>query len=664
MGFQLPSLPSIKIPQLSLDGAISKLTETFDPSGTVSQVTGNITSQLGSIEAVRSQLESIRQQTQQATAAADFAALQKYTAGMGAMTDVACVMSSVKPAFTQMTPEGLSNPLGSASESGGLNLPIDTSAISAIAGGEIGRLDQLGAVGDALAANPALTQFASDQLGVDASIVNAALSGDINQLTSPDTLSSLAVTGAGMYVSGLTGGVIPPSVCSAVIDQVAGQAINGAISGALSGDPAAVISAAGNINPNVQPAGVVSAMVSDYTGGMVEGASAQMLSNTFDNISGQSFSNLTATDYVNLGTTMLNNINPDGYSGTIGGINYGDAGSFVKGLAVSGMKTAAQYGNVPALYETAELLDNYDLPKSQYQQFVYDAAPMVTQTPQNIASYKAMYDKVYEPIPEPAVTQPQVQILIPKQMYKQEYYDLKQAMINGFQQRSPKTITVNGVVYDRAGSYEYEGKYAWYCADLERPYIFTYTEQPVIGDKTSLMADQDEPGGAVTEVVNQRTFVYGTGTVDIGVCKDENNLIPSARSGSIVNGSITYTLQDLPAVYVKYPRYKWFTDGSNVWICLDTIANVWRYVDWGTELDIIYGIRDIINVLEIDHKDDPFAGNSDIVNNTIVQTGGRLAEVVLGGDQARSLKVQQETAKTIKTARTSSSLMDAYEYAY
>ena len=334
MGFQLPSIPSIKIQQLSLDGAVSKLTETFDPSGTVSQVTGNITSQLGSIEAVRSQLESIRQQTQQATAAADFAALQKYTAGMGAMTDVACVMSSVKPAFTPMTPEGLSNPLGTASESGGLSLPIDTSAISAIAGGEIGRLDQLGAASNALAANPALTQLASDQLGVDASVVNAALSGDINQLTSPDTLSSLAVTGAGMYVSGLTGGVIPPSVCSSVVNQVAGQAINGAISGALSGDPAAVISATGNINPNIQPSGVVSAMVSDYTGGMVEGASAQMLSSTFNNMSGQSFSNLTATDYVNLGTTMLNNINPDGYSGTIGGINYGDAGAFVKGLAV------------------------------------------------------------------------------------------------------------------------------------------------------------------------------------------------------------------------------------------------------------------------------------------------------------------------------------------
>lgn len=662
MGFQLPSIPSVKIPQLSLDGAIGKLTETFDPSGTISQVTGNITSQLGSIEAVRSQLESIRSQTQKATAAADFASLQKYTAGMSAMTDAACVMSSVKPAFTQMTPGSLSNPLGEVT--GGSNLPIDTSAISAIAGGEIGRLDQLGAAAGALSNNPALKQLAADQLGVDPAIVDAALSGDINTLTSPDTLSSLAVTGAGMYVSGLTGGVIPPSVCSAVIDQVAGQAINGAIAGAMSGDPSAVIAATGQLNPNIQPSGVLNAVAADYTGGMVEGVSAQMLSGAFDNMSGASFSNLTATDYVNLGTTMLNNINADSYAGTVGGINYGDAGSFVKGLAVTGMKTAATYGDVPALWETAELLDNYDLPKQQYQQYVYDAAPMVVQTPQNIASYKEMYEKVYEPIPEPVPTQPTINVLIPKQMYRQEYYDMKQALINGYQQRSPKDITVGTVVYNRAGGYDYDGMYAWNSPGLERPFAFTKSEQPQVGDTIYLMVDGSEQGGVISKVTNQRTFIYGTGTVDIVNVKDENDIIPSANSGMLkINGS-AYTIQDIPDVYTKYPRYKWFSNGSGVWICHDTISNIWRYVDWGTELELIHGIRDVIYVLEEDHKDDPFAGNSDIVNNTIAKTGGRLAEVVLGGDTARSLKVQQDTVKAIRAGQNTTSLKEVYATAY
>ena len=662
MGFQLPSLPSVKIPQLSLDGAVGKLTETFNPSSTVSQVTGNITSQQGSIEAVRSQLESIRQQTQQTTAAADFAALQKYTAGMGSMTDAACVMASVKPAFTPMTPDGLSNPLGSAG--GGLNLPIDTSAVSAIAGGEIGRLDPLGAATGALAGNPALTQLAADQLGMDPALVNAALSGDINTLTSPDTLTSLAVTGAGMYVSGLTGGVIPPSVCSAVIDQVAGQAINGAIAGAMSGDPSAVLSAAGNINPNVQPSGIMNAVVADYSGGMLEGASAQMLSSTFDHMSGTSFSNLTATDYVNLGTTMLNSINTDGYAGMVGGINYGDAGSFVKGLAVSGMKTAAIYGDVPALWETAELLDSYDLPSHQYRQYVYDAAPMVTQTPQNIESYKEMYERVYEPIPEPVQTQPQINVLIPKQMYRQEFYDMKQALINGYQQRAPKDITVGSVVYNRASGYDYDGMIAWNSPGLQHPFAFTRNEQPVIGDTVFLMADGTEPGGTITAVTNQRTYIYGTGTVNIENVKDNDNLKPSASSiYLIINGS-QYSLQDIPAVYQKYPRYMWYSNGSSVWICFDTVAYIWRYVDWGTELDLLYGIRDVIQVLEEDHKDDPFAGNSDMVNNTIVQTGGRLSEVVLGGDTARSLKVQQDTINSIKANRSASTIIDAYEIAY
>lgn len=359
MGFSIPSLSLPKLPELNINSAIGKLTATFNPAGMVGAVEGNVMAQLGALESMREQLESLRKQAQQAVAATDFQALSDYTAGMQQMTDVSAIMASAKPSFTPMTPDSLSNPLASGSDAGGL-------------------------VSEALGA----------YLGVDPAVVDAVASGDVETLTSPDTLSDLAIAGAGAYVSGMTGGAIPPDVAAGVIDSVAGDAINSTIAGAMSGD----VSSIANIDMTKSLTGTdalnvaTAAIGADPTGGLLEGALTQTTSGVINQISDKALTNLSSADLNNIATKAISSVGATGYGSDIGGMNLNDPSSIAQSVAVAGLERASTSGNVTTTTNMLDILIDAGHSASMFVDQVKNLGDTLENDPRTMSLYTELYD--------------------------------------------------------------------------------------------------------------------------------------------------------------------------------------------------------------------------------------------------------------------------------
>lgn len=388
MGFSIPKLEIPKLPELDVNAAIGQLTQTFDPSADVGAVIGNITSQQGALEAMRSQLEGVRNNAQKSAALTDFNALSSYTTGLQQMTDVACIMSSAKPAFTPMTPDTLSLPLlkgvegldvSSIGGAGGLNIP-------SIGGAAIPGLDALpsGMASEALGA----------YLGVDPAIVDAAMSGDVETLTSPDTLTDLAIAGAGAYVSGMTGGVIPPQVASNVIDSVAGEAINSTISGTMSGDLTAV--------SNLQPSNLTgtdalniakSAIGSDPSGGMLEGALTQTQSGVISKLSSGTLSSMTSTDLTNIARSAVDKVGASSFGSNIGGINTTDVTSLALANGINVINRSSSEGDVFAAENILNIMSENGLPDKMFSTTVANLSSVMPVNPDTKRTYSELYER-------------------------------------------------------------------------------------------------------------------------------------------------------------------------------------------------------------------------------------------------------------------------------
>ena len=319
MSFSIPN-----IPQIDMDSVMGALTKAFDASATVGAVTGNITNQQSAIESIRKQLDDTRNAMQLATSVADFKAMADYTAGMQQMTDVACVMSSVKPAYTPLTPDVLSNPLGSTG--GGL-------------------------LSDAIGA----------YLGVDPKIVDAAMSGDVESLTSPDTLTDLAIAGAGAYISAQTGGVIPPQMASSVVQSVAGDAIKSNISSiTANGTPTGIST---DIVPNIAK----DAIMADTSGQLLGATLAQTTSKAVSAMGTADIKNFNESTGVSFVEGALQALDDNGFANPYPGLT---KDSLLTATETKVLDKAATTGNIKAAKNMLETLDGKGLDKSMFSEQV------------------------------------------------------------------------------------------------------------------------------------------------------------------------------------------------------------------------------------------------------------------------------------------------------
>ena len=360
MGFSIPKLELPKLPELDINSEIGKLTATFNPSDMVGAVEGNVHSQLAQLESMRSQLETLRDQAQKAAAEVDFNALSSYTASLQQMTDVSCIMSSAKPAFTPMTPDSLSNPLADSGNLGGL-------------------------------ASEALGAY----LGVDPAIVDAAMSGDVETLTSPDTLTDLAIAGAGAYVSGLTGGVVPPNVASSVIESVAGDTINSTISGAMSGDIPTVASldVSKNISGTDAFSTAIDAIGADATGGLLGGALTQSTSGVLNAISDDALSSLDYQDLANIANSSIHSLGAADYGTDVGGYNLSDPSSLISAEAITALDRGVESGNISAASSMLGILEDAGHSVSMFSDQVKHLGDNLVSNPATARLYTELYDK-------------------------------------------------------------------------------------------------------------------------------------------------------------------------------------------------------------------------------------------------------------------------------
>lgn len=413
MGFSIPKLEIPKLPELDINAAIGSLTQTFNPSADVGAITGNITSQQGALESMRSQLSSIRDNAQKSAAMTDFQALSSYTVGLQQMTDVSCIMASSKPSFTPMTPDSLSAPLlkgaggldASSLMSGGgigdlasMAGGLDTSSLAGLASGDMSALGGLSGAGAIPGMDMLPSGMASEALGaylgVDPAIVDAAMSGDVETLTSPDTLTDLAIAGAGAYVSGMTGGVIPPQVASGIIDAVAGEAINATISSTMSGDLPAM--------SDLKPSGIsgsealsiaTSAIGADPSGGMLEGALSQTQSGVISQLSSGTLSSISTTDLTNIAKSAVNNTGASAFGSNTGGINTSDVTSLVVANGINVLNRSVSEGNLSATKNMLGIMSENGLPDKMFSTEVAALSTAIPVNPDTKRTYSELYGR-------------------------------------------------------------------------------------------------------------------------------------------------------------------------------------------------------------------------------------------------------------------------------
>ena len=322
MGFELPKLDLPRIPEITKNSEFGKLTKTFDPTEDINKIQNNVMNQLNSLETMRTQLKQSRDEAQEASSQLDFKALSSYTTGLQQMTDVSCVMGSAKPALTPLTPENISNPLSKS---------LDTNSLLE---------DAIGSL-----------------TGVDAETIDAVMSGDVESLASSDTVSDLAIDAAGLYVSGLTGGAIPPEVASNVIDSVAGDTVRSVVSSTMSGD----MSSVSNLNIS-SLAGTdvlnssISAIGSDASGSLLEGTLTKATSGIVDTISNTALSSLSQNNLTILAQSTVDSLGASNYGSDVGGLNLSDMSSRVDALASSVLNRAVTSGNIKASTNMLDVL--------------------------------------------------------------------------------------------------------------------------------------------------------------------------------------------------------------------------------------------------------------------------------------------------------------------
>lgn len=377
----------------------------FNPMDTLTESSNNMMAQLQSATSVRNQLDSIRGTIALDIANMDLSAMQSYATDALSHSQDMFVTGFTAPALTAIVPEAVTNPLSSD-----------------LLGGLTGEL-----TGSALTSG--LFNEGKDLLGGDLSSLASGAEGLLDS-----GLGDIAVAGAGMYVSAMTGGVIPPTIASAVVGTVAdvglgviqgetpslssigsdlvgnvvsgytggllgGSGASSLISGALSGSSGLTSTLASSINgmqlgsnsmTSILGETTSSSIFGDITGGTFEGITDKVLnsvgSSVVDTISNNGsfdISNITS-----VATSFTKSVGGDVLE-SVGGINLSDTGSLVDGIITKGLDVAKSSGDVSTF---GKLLDNFSKDKGIFSSDIIDMAENVINNPYNLNNYTDLID--------------------------------------------------------------------------------------------------------------------------------------------------------------------------------------------------------------------------------------------------------------------------------
>ncbi len=210
----------------------------FNPMDLVKQSSNNMMSQLLAAGNIRGQLGSLQSLISLDVANMDLSAMQSYATDMLAHGQDMFVTGFTAPALQQILPDALSNPLSSD-----------------LLGGLTGELN--------------VSSLTQGLMGEGSNSLSSMLEGG---------LGDLAVAGAGMYISSITGGAIPPSIASAVVGTAGDAAL-----GIIQGETPSLSSLAGDFLGNA---------TSGLLGGSLPGISGS-LSGALGNVNGSLTSALT-----------------------------------------------------------------------------------------------------------------------------------------------------------------------------------------------------------------------------------------------------------------------------------------------------------------------------------------------------------------------------------
>lgn len=368
----------------------------FNPMDLVTQNSNNIMSQLQAASSIRKQLDNVRNSVALDVANADLAAMKSYATDLQSHGQDMFVTGFTAPSLTTIAPDTVTNPLSS---------------------------DLLGGLTGELTAT-SLTEGLMNE-GTD------LLSGDL-AATAENVLDSglgdLAVSGAGMYVSAITGGAVPPTIASAVIGtaadaglgiiqgespslsslggDLASNALGGvlgssSIAGALTGSSSLTSTLASSINgmslgsnsmTSILGETTSSSIFGDITGGTFEGITDKITSSVGEAVVGaasgnSSFSFDTITDAASSFTKSF----AGDVIESVGGINLSDTGSLVDSIVTKGLDVAKEAGDVSTF---SNLLDNFSKDKGIFSSDVIDLVENVIDNPYNLRNYTELIGDV------------------------------------------------------------------------------------------------------------------------------------------------------------------------------------------------------------------------------------------------------------------------------
>lgn len=368
----------------------------FNPQDLVTQNSNNMMSQLQASSSTRKQLDSVRNSVSLDVANADLAAMKSYATNLQSHGQDMFVTGFTAPSLTTITPDTVTNPLSSD-----------------LLGGLTGELSVTSLTEGLM--NEGTDLFSGDLAGTAENFLDSGL-GD------------LAVSGAGMYVSALTGGAVPPSIASAVIgttadvglgviqgespslssiggefaNNVLGEALgSSSIAGALTGGSGITSTLASSINgvslgsnsmTSFLGETTSSSIFGDITGGTFEGITDKITSSVGESVvsaasDNSSFSFDTITDAASSFTKSF----AGDVIGSVGGINLTDTSSLVDGIVTKGLDVAKDAGDVSTF---SNLLDNFSKDKGIFSADVIDLAENVIDNPYNLRNYTELIGDV------------------------------------------------------------------------------------------------------------------------------------------------------------------------------------------------------------------------------------------------------------------------------
>lgn len=375
----------------------------FNPMDTLTESSNNMMAQLQASSATRSQLDNLRGSIATQVANADLTAMRGYATDVISHTQDMFVTGFTSPALTQITPSGVTNPL-SSDLLGGLTGELTGSSLT-----------------DGLF-NEGKDLFGADGLSSLGDGVEGFLSSG---------LGDLAVTGAGLYISSLTGGAIPPELASAAVGTAAdvglgviqgetpslsevgtnfaGRAASSYTGGLLGGSgltgslggSSLTSSLASGINgmslgsnsmTSILGETTTSSLFADMSGGTFEGLTDTVISNVGTSIASAASGN-SSYDFNNIAkaaTSFTKSIGGD-VLGSVGGVNLTDTESLMDGIVVKGLDAAKSSGDVATF---SDLLTKFSKDKSIFVSDVIGMSENIINNPYNYNNYTTLLDEV------------------------------------------------------------------------------------------------------------------------------------------------------------------------------------------------------------------------------------------------------------------------------